>query len=183
MEIIVIVGQAPASNLPVEYDQHLGGVDPDDVVYTASSVNLQAVEEAIRIREIRGKGRITLVTCGPKRFETTLREYLSLGADGAVHICDASLEKSDIYAISLAIAQAIKKIKYDLIICGEWVDEFGSSVYLAPYIAQILNLPSVSGVTKIEVPDSSREVVVQQKMPWGDRQILRCPLPCLLAVE
>ncbi len=184
MEIIVIVGQAPAANLPVEYDPYLAGVDPDDIVYTASPGDLQAVEEAIRIRESQGEGNVTLVTAGPERFEATLRRYLALGADAAIHVCDARLEKASTCDIALAFARVIRGTGYDLILGGsEWTDEFGSIVYLAPYLAELLNLPNVPGVTRIEVPADGHEVIVEQKMERGDRRILRCPLPCLLAVE
>lgn len=184
MKIVVIVRQAPAPNLPIEYDRWLGGVDPDDIVYTTSPGDLQAVEEAIRIRDSQGQGTVTLVAIAPAHVETVLQHYLSMGADEAVNICDRHLENSDAYGLALALYRAIRKMKYDLILCGsESVDDCGCSVFLGPYLAEMLGLPHLSGVTKIEVPAGSREVIVQQKMERGDRGILRSPLPCLLAVE
>ena len=183
MEIIVIVGEAPAKNLPVEYDPYLAGVDPDDIVYTTASGDLEAVEEAIRVREKQGKGRVTLVGLGPKGFEAALRKYLALGADAAVHIRDDALEGAGIHDIALTLARAIGDMKYDLILCGDsWADEFGSAVYLAPYLAEMLGVPGISGVTRIELP-SGGDVLVHRKMERGDRRILRCPLPCLLGLE
>ena len=183
MEIIVIVGEAPAKSLPVEYDPYLAGVDPDDVVYTTAPGDLEAIEGAIQIREKQGGGRVTLVGLGPERFEPTLRKYLALGADAAVHIRGDSPGETGIYDIALTLARAVRSMKYDLILCGDsWADRFGSAVYLAPYLAEMLEVPGISGVTRVELP-SADEVLVHQKMERGDRRILRCPLPCLLGLE
>ena len=184
MDIVVITGQVPATDVAIEYDRWLNGVDPNDILYTASRYDLQVVEEAIRIRDSQGKGMVTLVGIGPPRVEAALRMYLSMGADAAVHICDRSLENSDAYGLSLALSRAIKDMKYNLILCGaESVDGSGCAVFIGSYIAEILGLPHVSGVTKIELQTGELGLVVHRKIEKGDRQVIRCPLPCLLAVE
>ena len=81
METIVIVGKAPAKNLPIEFDPSLAGVDPDDIVYTTALGDLEAVEEAIRIREKQGEGRVTLI-CPLPVVESGLVTYdVTIGFD------------------------------------------------------------------------------------------------------
>ena len=184
MEIVVITGQVPATDLSIEYDRWLSGVDPNDILYTASRYDLQAVEEAIRIRDSQWEGKVTLLAIGPPRAEAALRRYLSMGADVAVHICDQSLENSDAYGLAFALSRAIRNMRYDLILCGgEWVDDFGCAIFLGPYIAEMLGLPQVSGVTHIELQAGGQGLVVHRKMERGDREVIQCPLPCLLGVE
>jgi len=184
MDIVVIVGQVPATDMEIQYDRLLKGVDPNDILYTASRYDLHAVEEAIRIRDKQGKGTITLLGIGPNRVEAAMRIYLSMSADAAIHICDRSLENADAYGLSLALSQAVKSMKYDLILCGaESVDDYGCTLFLGPYLAEFLGLPQVSGVTKVELQDVGQGLVVHRKIERGDRQVIRCRLPCLLTLE
>ena len=182
MEIVVVVGQVPATGISIEYDRRLNSVDPDDILYIPSRCDMQAVEEAIRIRDSRGEGIITLIAIGPQRVDAALRTYLSMGADVAIHICDRSLENSDAFGLSLALSEAIRDIKYDLILCSELVDDSGCTTSLAPYIAEMLGLPQVSGVTKIEL-QAEKKVIVHRKIEGGERELILSPLPCLLGVE
>lgn len=184
MDIVVIVGQVPATDMEIQYDRWLKGVDPNDILYTVSRYDLLAVEEAIRIRDRQKKGTVTLLGIGPKRVEAALRTYLSMGADAAVHICDRSLENLDAYSLAVVLSQAVKGMKYDLILCGaESVDDSGCAFFLGPYVAELLGLPQVSGVAKVELQDSGQGLVVHRKIERGDRQVIRCLLPCLLTVE
>ncbi|GAI59656.1 unnamed protein product, partial [marine sediment metagenome] len=77
VEIVVVVGQVPATGISIEYDRRLNSVDPDDILYIPSRCDMQAVEEAIRIRDSQGEGTITLIAIGPQRVEAALRAYLS----------------------------------------------------------------------------------------------------------
>lgn len=183
VEIVVVVGQVPATGISIEYDRRLNSVDPDDILYIPSRCDMQAVEEAIRIRDSQGEGTITLIAIGPQRVEAALRAYLSMGADVAIHICDWSLENSDAYGLSLALSDAIRSIKYDLILCSELVDDSGCTIFLAPYIAEMLGLPQVSGVTKVELQAKKKKVIVHRKIEGGERELILAPLPCLLGVE
>ncbi len=182
MEILVIVGEVPATDMEIQCDRWLNAVDPDDIVYTTSRYDLQAVEEALRIRDSQKKGTVALLSIGLPRVEATLRMYLSLGADKAIHICDRSIENYDAYGLSLVLSQAIKGMKYDLILCGMESAGSGCAFFLGPYVAEMLGLPQVSGITKIELQDEGH-LVVHRKVERGDRQVVRCPLPCLLTVE
>jgi len=182
MDILVIVGQVPATDMEIQYDRWLNAVDPDDIVYTTSRYDLQAVEEALRIRDIQKKGSVTLLSIGLPRVEAALRMYLSMGADKAIHVCDRSIENYDAYGLSLVLSQAIKGMKYDLILCGMESVVSGCAFFLGPYLAEMLGLPQVSGITRIELQDEGY-LVVHRKVERGDRQVVLCPLPCLLTVE
>ncbi len=182
MDILVIAGQVPATDLSIEYDPRLGGVNPNDLVYIASPWGLHAVEEALRIRESH-QGSVTVIAAGPDRLDAALRHYLSMGADKAVRIYDRLLEKSDTYCLSMALSQAIRGLKYDLILFeGETTDDLGGTVYPAPYVAEMLGIPHVAGVTRVEMRED-RKAVIHRKSARGNREVLRCHLPCLFSLE
>ena len=145
MQIIIIIRHIPLTDPLNEYDPTLGRIDPQDIVYGNSIYNLQAVEEAIRIREQFGGG-VNVIGIGPSWIDGMLRECLAMGADAAFHICDRLLDDSDAYGLSLAISRSIKSLEYDLILCGaEAVDDFGCTILLGPYVAEMLGLPHVPG--------------------------------------
>lgn len=183
MRIIVIIRHIPLTSQLNEYDGTLGRIDPQDIVYGNSNYDLQAVEEAIRIREQFG-GIINVIGIGPPWIDAMLRECLAMGTDAAFHICDPLLDGSDAYGLSLAVSRAIKRLEYDLILCGaEAVDDFGCTIFLGPYVAEMLGLPHVSGVTMTEMKPEAREAMLYRKIEGGDREAVLCPLPCLLTVE
>lgn len=184
MEIVVVIWQVPLIWTSLEYDRRSNNVDPDDILYTTNAGDLKAVEEAIRIRDRVGRGKVTLLTAGPPQVESSLRECLSMGADAAIHIRSQTLDNHDTYGLCLILALAVKDMTYDLILCGEEsLDRFGCVVYPGPHIAETLELPQITGVTSIEIEGKAQGVLAHRKIEHGDREIVRCPLPCLLAVD
>ena len=75
-----------------------------------------------------------------------------MGADKGVLITDDALDGSDSLATAKALAAAIKDMEYDLIFTGQrGVDDDMGVVGAA--IAEILDIPSVSLVVKLEVAE------------------------------
>ena len=184
MDILVIVGQAPATEMEIQFDRALNRIDPDDILFTTNSYDTSAVEAAVSIREHDKTGKITLISIGPPQAASIIREYLSLGGDNAVHIVESHLENYDTFKLAAVLAQVTRNIIYDLILCGgESVDASGMTGLPGPYIAEMLGIPHVSDVTKIMRESGRQGLIVHRKLEKGDRQVLGCPLPCLLTVE
>jgi len=184
VEIAVVAGQSVLTGVAIEYDRSLHDVDPADLVCRPNPYGLRAVEEAIRIGERTGGGNVTVVSFGTSEMSASVRHYLSMGANSAICICDKTLDQLDAYALSLCLCEAIKGRACDLVLCeGQTMDQRGGSVYLAPYLGEMLGLPQVSGATKMELAEGGGYLTVHRKLPRGDREIVRCPLPCVIAVE
>ena len=123
MHIIVCVKQIPNPETPA----HLFTVDEAaKQVIPASGVPLvmspfdeQAIEAALRIRDVLGDVKITLVSLGSESAREVLKHGLSMGADEAVLILEFRFAGTDSYTTALALAEAIKKLgAYDLILTG-----------------------------------------------------------------
>ena len=81
--------------------------------------DLNALEQALRLKESHPGSTVTMLTMGPGRAAEIIREGLYRGADGGYLLTDRAFAGADTLATSYALATAIRKIgEYDLIIGG-----------------------------------------------------------------
>lgn len=137
-----------------------------------------AIEEALRLIEKQGQGKLTIVAIGPDETQETIRKALAMGADDAYHLQDAAFEKLDPLGQARVLAAAIRKIGgYDLIWTGwkEVDDDLGQTGIL---LAEFLDLPHVS--TIITVLEAGRgHVVVNAEAETGYQKV-RVTTPAVL---
>jgi len=144
-----------------------------------SDFDLNALEEALRIRERHG-GKVYVVCVGSNVQQLLIREALAMGADEAYVVSDPALSSADGLATAGVLASLIKsKIpSWDLILCGEAsVDE--GAYQTGPRLAEILNIPHVSYVTKLELEEG---YVKAWKGMGGSVHVVRAKTPVLVTV-
>ena len=77
--------------------------------------DLNALEQALRLKDAYPGTTVTLLTMGPGRAAGIIREGLYRGADGGFLLTDRAFAGADTLATSYALATAIKKINdYDI---------------------------------------------------------------------
>jgi electron transfer flavoprotein beta subunit len=122
MKIAVCVKQVPDSW--AEKKMVNGTLDRESVDAVLNDLDEYAVEEALRIVEAHGGNEeggshtVTLISMGPDRATEALRKGLSMGANDAILVSDASLAGSDAIATSAVLAKVIADGGFDLVICG-----------------------------------------------------------------
>ena len=144
-----------------------------------SDFDLNALEEALRIKEKYG-GKVVVVSAGIGVQQLLIRETLAMGADEAYVVSDPALASADGLATANVLASLIRsKIpSWDLILCGEAsVDE--SAYQTGPRIAELLNIPHVSYVTKLELEDGYLKA---WKGMGGSIHVVKAKLPALVTV-
>lgn len=169
MEIIVCIKQI--------YDLAQIKVDPssknpvtEGVARKLSDFDKNALEEAIRIKEKHG-GNVSAVIKGAK---DAAKEALAMGADEAI-IYNADTESLGTAHI---LSEVIRKMKYDLILCGEAsIDEY--SFQTGPRLAQALGIPVLTYARKIELRDGG--VVVERDLE-KTYEVTIAKLPALVTV-
>src|SRR3954449_5665260 len=149
MNIVVLVKQVPDTWAERKLSDSDKTLDRASVDVVMNEIDEYAVEEALRIKEAQG-GEVTILTRGPDRAVETIRKALSMGADKAVHLVDDALKGSDAVQTSAALAQALKTLEFDLVICGSEAVDSRMSV-MAALLAEQLGLPQLSGARKVEV--------------------------------
>jgi electron transfer flavoprotein beta subunit len=139
-----------------------------------------AVEEGIRLKEKYG-GKVTVITVGPEESESILRWCLAMGADKACHVVEESGKDSDPWRTASALATVIKQRESDILLFGKKAldDELGIA---GTFVAELLDLPVVSAVAKIESIDKERAIVCRA-LEKGNRERVVCQVPAVLTVE
>jgi electron transfer flavoprotein beta subunit len=104
-----------------------------------------------------------------------------MGADKAVHLDDPAFEGGDAFSTAKALATAIKGMEYDLIFCGKQaIDDDLAQV--GPALAEMLEIPQIVVVTKVEVSDDGKKAKVNRQIIGGE-EIIEVPLPAVLTAQ
>jgi electron transfer flavoprotein beta subunit len=144
-----------------------GALDPGDE---------HGIEAALQLAG--GDGEVTVVTMGPEPAQAAVRRALSMGAHRAVHVMDDSLEGADALATARALAAAIKRQPFDLVIAGvESTDGYTGTLPMT--VAELLDIPSATFARKIEAKDA--RIVIERQTETG-YDTVECPLPALVTV-
>lgn len=163
MDIIVPIKEVPDIE-KVNFDREKGRIDRSSADSGPNPFDLNALEEAVRLKE-EFEGSVTVISMGPPGAKETLRDALARGADDAILLTDKGFAGSDTWATSYTLAMAIKKIgDYDLVFCGEKTVD-GDTGQVGPEIAEILIIPHVAYVNEVLECDEDG-IIVQSKM-WG----------------
>jgi electron transfer flavoprotein beta subunit len=179
MNIVICVKQVPDTETKIKVKD--GQVDHTETKYVVNPYDEYAVEEGLRIKERLGEGKITLVTMGPERAKDALKSGLAVGAEEAIHLVDESFEGSDPYATALVLSKALLKMDYDIIFCGkQGVDEDHAQVGIA--LAELLGIPHVSVVTKLEIAEDRKSAVAHREVEGG-HAVVETPLPALITAQ
>ena len=140
--------------------------------------DLNALELALQIKDKFG-GRITVITMGLPAASAILRDSLFRGADDAILVTDPKCAGSDTLATSYILSCAVKKIDYDIVLCGRQAID-GDTAQAGPQLAEKLGVPQITYVEQlIELAD--RTITAQRNIGNGWQQV-RTTLPVLLTV-
>ncbi len=124
-------------------------VDRDGVDGLLSELDEYAVEQALQVIEA-GEGEVTVLTVGPDDAADAIRKALQMGADAGVHVKDDAIHGSDAFATSLVLAEAIKKLDYDLLFFGMSSTDGGMGV-VPTLVAERLGVPAVTFASEVTV--------------------------------
>ena len=175
VKIVVTVKQVPDPNSTTI-------LEADNTVARDREVVLDpgdecGIEEGLQLKEAHG-GEVILVSMGPERAKDAIRKGLSMGADRGVLITDAQLAGADVLLTARALAAAIKPEQPDLIICAtESYD--GSTGMVPPMLAELLGLPQLTIVKKVELDGTTIKV---HRQTADGYQVVEASTPALITV-
>ena len=183
MNIVVCVKQVVYPGVPFEIDETTGSASQKEStpVYTTNPVDRCALEEAIKLREGFG-GQAIVLTVGPQQVKQAIYSCLAGGADKGIHLLADNSIISDPYTTAFALGNAITDLNADVILCGTSSLDEGSA-QVPPTLAELLHLPQVTGVVALEVGVDGKHARATRRLERGNREILECPLPAVIAVD
>lgn len=137
------------------------------------------VEAALKIKDAQG-GKITALSLGTNQLRDIVKKPLAMGADELILLEDEAFDGGDSWSTAYALAMAIKKIgEYDIIFCGREASDWNAG-QVGSGIAEILGLPSVTLVKKIEVSDGKAKL---ERVTDEGYEVIETFLPCLITVS
>jgi len=178
MNIVVCLKQVPGTT-EVKIDPATNTLIRQGIENIINPFDTYALEEGVRLKEKHG-GKVAVITMGPPQADAALREAISLGADEAILLSDRAFAGADTWATSYTLSKAIAKIeKYDLIICGRQTID-GDTGQVGPELAEMLALPFVAYVSRIEeIKDKYLRVT---RMMEEGHEVIETTLPAVITV-
>lgn len=143
--------------------------------------DLNALEQALRIKDANPGSTVTILTMGLPRAAEVIREAMYRGADGGIVLTDRTLGGADTLATSYSLAQAVKKLgNYDLVLGGRQAID-GDTAQVGPQIAEKLGIPQITYAEEI-VDLSDGHITVKRRLENGVETV-KAPMPCVVTVN
>jgi len=143
--------------------------------------DLNALEQALRLKSKIKGATVQILTMGPARAAEIIRESMYRGADGGYLLSGREFAGSDTLATSYALACAIRKMgKVDLIICGRQAID-GDTAQVGPQVAEKLGLPQITYAEEI-LDLADNKITVKRRLERGI-EVVRGTLPILVTVN
>ena len=182
LNIIVLAKQVPDTrNVGKDAMKEDGKINRAALPAIFNPEDLNALEQALRLKDANPGSTITLLTMGLPRAAEIIREAMYRGADTGVVLTDRALGGADTLATSYSLAQAVKKFgNFDIILGGRQAID-GDTAQVGPQIAEKLGLPQVTYAEEIlDLKDGF--VTVKRRLEAGVETV-KCPLPCVVTVN
>ncbi|MCH5247171.1 MAG: electron transfer flavoprotein subunit beta/FixA family protein [Muribaculaceae bacterium] len=182
LNIIVLAKQVPDTrNVGKDAMKEDGTINRAALPAIFNPEDLNALEQALRLKDANPGSTVTLLTMGLPRAAEIIREAVFRGADSGIVLTDRVLGGADTLATSYSLAQAVKKFgNFDIIIGGRQAID-GDTAQVGPQIAEKLGIPQVTYAEEIiELKDGY--VTVKRRLENGVETV-KSPLPCVVTVN
>lgn len=176
MKILVCVSKVPDTTTKIVIGDDKKSIDNKGVKFILNPYDEFAVEEALRIKEKFG-GEVTVLNVGDDSSQDILRTALAMGCDNAVII--KTNDNPDSFQVAHNIANYAKSFNPDIILMGKQSIDFDSA-QVPSMTAEILNIPSVSVVSKLTI--DGQKAIAERDIEGG-KEVVELTLPCLISAQ
>ena len=182
LKIVVLAKQVPDTrNVGKDAMKADGTINRAALPAIFNPEDLNALEQALRLKDAPPGSTVTILTMGPGRAADIIREGLFRGADNGYLLTDRAFAGADTLATSYALATAIKKIKdFDLIIGGRQAID-GDTAQVGPQVAEKLGITQVTYAEEIQKVENGR-ITVKRRIDGGV-EVVEAPLPIVVTVN
>ena len=175
MNILVCISSVPDTTTKIKFTADGSAFDSTGVQFVINPNDEFGLTRALQLKEANG-GQVTVLNVGTIDTEPVIRKALAIGADNAVRI---NANPTDSLFVAKQIATYADGKGFDLIICGrESIDYNGGLVH--GMLGELLNVPSVSPCTKLEVNDGN---VVMERVIDGGKEVVSCSTPVITGAQ
>ena len=179
MNSLVAVAYVPDTETRIKIGADGKSIDESDVKWIVSPYDEYALEEALRTKESKGAGTVTVISVGPERTKTGLRECLARGADDAIWVDTGPASSLDALGTAKALAAVAKGLSFDCF----WFGQKGvgpDESLVGPMTAELLGLPHVGNVVKFELAEGK---ATTHREIEGAAEIVEAALPAVFTAQ
>jgi electron transfer flavoprotein beta subunit len=180
MKIVVLMKQVPNKDAVLRVRGDGKWVEEGDLSFEVNESDGYALEEALRLKEKKGGGEVVVVTLGPQRAKSVIKDALARGADRAVHVVTDDFGQAGPFAAARVLAEAVRGEQPDLVLAGLQSDDHGYG-QTGVIVAELLGLPHATIV--IEVDWSGEQLRVKRELESGWYQWYTMQTPALLTIQ
>lgn len=181
LKIVVLAKQVPDTrNVGKDAMKADGTVNRAALPAIFNPEDLNALEQALRLKDKYEGTTIQILTMGPSRAADIIREGMFRGTDGGILLTDRKFAGSDTLATSYALSCAIKKMNPDLIIAGRQAID-GDTAQVGPQVAEKMGIPQVTYAEDIKGFEGD-ELVITRRLESGVETVA-CKLPMVVTVN
>src|ERR1700722_2509114 len=179
MKIVVAIKQVPDRDAPVRIAADAKRIEERDLQWAMNEPDAYALEEALQLKEKHG-GEVIVLSAGPERVGSTIREALAKGADRAIQIVCDDIGARDALGVVQLLAEAIKPENPDLVLTGLQSEDLGLG-QTGVILAELLGLPHSTLILHVEKTDAGLKVKRELEEGWF--QSIDLPLPAVLTMQ
>lgn len=186
LRIVVLAKQVPDTrNVGKDAMTPEGTVNRAALPAIFNPEDLNALEQALRIKEQNPGSTVTMLTMGPPRAGEIIRQGLYRGADDGYLLTDRKSAGADTLATSYFLAKAIEKIDketghVDIVIGGRQAID-GDTAQVGPQVAQKLGLNQVTYAEEV-MSIADGKAVIRRHIDGGVETVV-APLPVVITVN
>ena len=178
MKIAVCIKQVPVVSM-LRFDNETRRMVREGVPNEVNPYDVLGVSLAARLKA-EHDAEVVVVTMGPPQASEALAQAMAMGADYAIHLNDRAFAGSDTLATARALSIALERENCDLIICGRNSSD-SETGQVGPEIAEMLGIPQVTAVSKLEVAPDGNSLSAVRLSDEGHEEI-ECDFPVLISV-
>lgn len=198
LKIVVLAKQVPDTrNVGKDAMKADGTVNRAALAAIYNPEDLNALEQALRIKDSHPGSVVTILTMGPFRAAEVIRESMFRGADNGILLTDRKFAGADTLATSYTLASAIKRMGADIVVAGRQAID-GDTAQVGPQVAEKLGLAQITyaeevlGVAPVagsssassaaSAASSDLEITVRRRLEHGT-EVVKGRLPLVITVN
>ena len=182
LKIVVLAKQVPDTrNVGKDAMTAEGTVNRAALPAIFNPEDLNALEQALRIKDQNPGSTVGILTMGPPRAGEIIRQGLYRGADEGWLLTDRGGAGADTLATSYFLAKGIEKIgNVDIVIGGRQAID-GDTAQVGPQVAQKLGLNQVTYAEEVVKIEDGKATI--RRHIDGGVETVETPLPVLITVN
>ena len=187
LKIVVLAKQVPDTrNVGPDAMTPEGTVNRSALPAIFNPEDLNALEQALRLKDLYPGTTVHVITMGPGRAAEVIREAMYRGADGGYLLTDRAFAGADTLATSYALSTAIKHVcpDVDLIIGGRQAID-GDTAQVGPQVAEKLGLNQITYTEEVVslTEECDGALITVKRHIDGGVETVQSKLPVVLTVN